>query len=241
MLLFGVNFTCYYYLLLKQVKSVFEDQELRLYLAIVFGSIVLIVINLWGYYDTIGETIRHAAFQVASIISTTGFATTDFDLWPSFSKSILLILMVLGACAGSTGGGLKMGRALLIIKNLRRNIRRLLNPKRVEVVRLNGARISEDVLTNTNTYLAAYVVIIIVSFLLVSVDGLSITTNISDRALSRSDRPAIMRTIRFFQSWYLSLTCLPEGLNFSRFLCLCQGAPGLKNKEVKNGTLGYLR
>jgi trk system potassium uptake protein TrkH len=179
MLLFGVNFTCYYYLLLKQVKSVFEDQELRLYLAIVFGSIVLIVINLWGYYDTIGETIRHAAFQVASIISTTGFATTDFDLWPSFSKSILLILMVFGACAGSTGGGLKMGRALLIIKNLRRNIRRLLNPKRVEVVRLNGARISEDVLTNTNTYLAAYVVIIIVSFLLVSVDGLSITTNIS--------------------------------------------------------------
>jgi trk system potassium uptake protein TrkH len=87
--------------------------------------------------------------------------------------------MVFGACAGSTGGGLKMGRALLIIKNLRRNIRRLLNPKRVEVVRLNGARISEDVLTNTNTYLAAYVVIIMVSFLLVSVDGLSITTNIS--------------------------------------------------------------
>jgi trk system potassium uptake protein TrkH len=179
MLLFGVNFTCYYYLLLKQVKSVFEDQELRLYLAIVFGSIVLIVINLWGYYDTIGETIRHAAFQVASIISTTGFATTDFDLWPSFSKSILLILMVFGACAGSTGGGLKVGRALLIIKNLRRNIRRLLNPKRVEVVRLNGTRISEDVLTNTNTYLAAYVVIIVVSFLFVSIDGLSITTNIS--------------------------------------------------------------
>jgi trk system potassium uptake protein TrkH len=179
MLLFGVNFACYYYLLLRHVKTVFEDEELRLYLAIVTGSIVLIVLNLRGYYDTIGETIRHAAFQVASIISTTGFATTDFDRWPGFSKAILLTLMIFGACAGSTGGGLKMGRALLIFKNLRRNIRRLLNPKRVEVVRMNGNRITEDVLTNTNTYLAAYVVIIMVSFLLVSVDGFSLATNIS--------------------------------------------------------------
>jgi trk system potassium uptake protein TrkH len=116
---------------------------------------------------------------VASIISSTGYATTDFDLWPGFSKAILLVLMIFGACAGSTGGGLKMGRALLIIKNLRRNIRRLLNPKRVEVVRMNGTKISEEVLNNTNTYLAAYVVILVVSFLLISVDGLSVTTNLS--------------------------------------------------------------
>jgi trk system potassium uptake protein TrkH len=179
MLLFGVNFTCYYLILVGQVKSVLKDEELRMYLAIVAGSILLIVLNLRGYYDTIGETIRHAAFQVASIISSTGYATTDFDLWPGFSKAIILVLMIFGACAGSTGGGLKMGRALLIIKNLRRNIRRLLNPKRVEVVRLNGTKISEDVLNNTNTYLAAYVVIMVVSFLLISVDGLSVTTNLS--------------------------------------------------------------
>jgi trk system potassium uptake protein TrkH len=179
MLLFGVNFTCYYYLLLRQVGSVFKDQELRMYLGIVTGSIVLIVWNLRGYYDTLGETIRHAAFQVASIVSSTGFATTDFDLWPGFSKAILLTLMLFGACAGSTGGGLKMGRALLIVKNLRRNIRRQLNPKRVEVVRMNGAKVSEEVLTNTNTYLAAYVAILMGSFLLVSVDGQSLATNIS--------------------------------------------------------------
>ncbi|MDY5460454.1 MAG: potassium transporter TrkG [Agathobacter sp.] len=179
MLLFGVNFGCYYLLMIKHVKAVFEDEELRMYFAIVLGSIVLIVLNLRGYYDTIGETIRHAAFQVASIVTTTGFATTDFDLWPSFSKGILFALMIVGACAGSTGGGLKCGRVVLLLKNLRRNTRRVLNPHRVEVVRVNGRRISEDVLENTNTYLVAYVVITLVSFLFVSIDGLSLTTNLT--------------------------------------------------------------
>lgn len=103
MLLFGVNFSCYYLLLLRQVKNVLKDEELRMYLGIVLTSILLIVWNLRGYYDTLEETVRHTAFQVASIVSSTGYATTDFDLWPGFSKSILLFLMVIGACAGSTG------------------------------------------------------------------------------------------------------------------------------------------
>ena len=179
MLLFGVNFSCYYMLLLRQLRAVFCDEELRMYVATVVASIVLITLNLRGYYDTVGETVRHAAFQVASIITTTGFATTDFDLWPSFSKGILFALMLLGACAGSTGGGLKCGRALLIIKNLCRNMRRLLNPRRVEAVRINGNVVGESVLENTNTYLAAYVVFLLVSFLFVSVDGLSMMTNLS--------------------------------------------------------------
>lgn len=179
MLLFGVNFSCYYMLLLRQLRAVFCDEELRMYVATVAASIVLITLNLRGYYDTVGETVRHAAFQVASIITTTGFATTDFDLWPSFSKGILFALMLLGACAGSTGGGLKCGRALLIIKNLCRNMRRLLNPRRVEAVRINGNVVGESVLENTNTYLAAYVVFLLVSFLFVSVDGLSMMTNLS--------------------------------------------------------------
>lgn len=179
MLLFGVNFSCYYMLLLRQVRAVFCDEELRMYVATVVASIVLITLNLRGYYDTVAETVRHAAFQVASIITTTGFATTDFDLWPSCSKGILFALMLLGACAGSTGGGLKCGRALLIIKNLCRNMRRLLNPRRVEAVRINGNVVGESVLENTNTYLAAYAVFLLVSFLLVSVDGLSMMTNLS--------------------------------------------------------------
>ena len=121
-------------------------------------------------------------------MTTTGFASTDFDLWPGFSKALLLCLMFVGACAGSTAGGLKMGRLLLILKNLRRNIRRILSPQRVEVVRMNGNRIGEDVLNNTNTYLAAYGVILVGSFLLIAaveavlifaIDGLSMTTNVS--------------------------------------------------------------
>lgn len=179
MLLFGVNFTCYYMLLIKQVKSVFKDEELRLYLGVVAGSIALIVFNLRGYYGTLGETVRHAAFQVASIISTTGFATTDFDLWPAFSKGILMCLMLLGACAGSTSGGFKCGRALLVLKGLRRSVRQIVHPGKVEVVRVNGRTVDEKVLQNTNAYLAAYALIIVGSFFLVSLDEFSITTNLT--------------------------------------------------------------
>ncbi|MCI8940494.1 MAG: TrkH family potassium uptake protein [Dorea sp.] len=179
MLLFGVNFSCYYLLLMRNFKNVFRDEELRMYAGVVLGSIALIVWNLKDYYGTFGETVRHAAFQVASIMTTTGFATTDFDLWPSFSKAILLSLMVIGACAGSTGGGLKCGRALLLLKSLRRNIRKVLHPQKVQIVRNNGQMVDEKVLENTNAYLAAYVVIILLSFILISLDGFSITTNIS--------------------------------------------------------------
>ena len=179
MLLFGVNFSCYYLLLLREFKSVFKDEELRLYLGIVFASIVAIVLNLQGTYGTLEETIRHAAFQVSSIITTTGYATTDFDLWPSFSKMILLALMIIGACAGSTGGGIKVARVLLLFKSLRRNIRQVLHPNKVQVVRNNNQVVEESILDTTNAYLAAYVVIIIVSVILISLDGFSTGTNIT--------------------------------------------------------------
>jgi trk system potassium uptake protein TrkH len=123
--------------------------------------------------------VRHAAFQVATIITTTGFATTDFDLWPTFSKTILLALMLLGACAGSTGGGFKCGRALIMIKGLRRSVRQLIHPGRVEVVRVNGRTMDEKVLENTNAYVAAYILIIIISCLFIAVDGFSVTTNLT--------------------------------------------------------------
>jgi len=179
MFLFGVNFSCYYLLLLRQFKGVFKDEELRLYFGIAIISATLIVLNIRPMYGSLGETIRHAAFQVSSIMTTTGFATTDFDLWPSFSKGILLMLMVVGACAGSTGGGLKVARVLLLFKSLRRNIRKILNPQKVQVVRNNGRAVSESVLDNANAYLAAYVVIVIVSFLIISLDGFSTGTNLS--------------------------------------------------------------
>lgn len=179
MLLFGVNFSCYYMLAIRQIKSVFKDEELRFYFGVVFGSILLIAWNVRGFYGTVGETFRHAAFQVASIVTTTGFATTDFDLWPSFSKAIILALMIVGACAGSTGGGFKCGRALLLIKSLRRNVRQILHPRKVQVVRVNGQMVGEQVLDNTNAYLAAYAFIVVFSFIVISIDGFSPMTNFS--------------------------------------------------------------
>ena len=179
MILFGVNFSCYYLLLLRQFQSVFRDEELRTYLGIILGSILLITLNIRGYYDTLEESVRHAAFQVGSIITTTGYATTDFDLWPSFSKTILLCLMVVGACAGSTGGGLKVARLLLLVKGLRRNIRQMLNPRKVEVVRNNGKVVDEKILDTTNAYLAAYVLILFAVFAIISLDGFSVGTNFS--------------------------------------------------------------
>lgn len=179
MLLFGINFSCYYLILIRQFKSVWKDEELRLYLGMVLGSILLITLNLKDYYSSLGETLRHVAFQVASIVTTTGFATTDFDLWPEFSKTILLCLMIVGACAGSTGGGFKCGRVLLIFKGLRRSVQQIVHPGKIQVVRVNGRVIEEKVMENTNAYLAAYALIIVSSFLFISIDGFSVGTNFS--------------------------------------------------------------
>ncbi len=179
MLLFGVNFCCYYLLLLRQFRSVLRDEELRLYIGIVLGSIVLITLNVRGMYNGLSEALRHAAFQVSSIITTTGFSTVDFDLWPSFSKGILLVLMMIGACAGSTGGGFKCARLLLLIKSVRRNVTQLLHPRQIKMVRVNEKTVDERVLATTNAYLGAYVLIVFVSFLVISIDGFSVVTNFS--------------------------------------------------------------
>lgn len=179
MILFGVNFTCYYFLLLGKIKDVFKDEELRLYLGVIFSSVVLITFNVAHMYGSIGEALRHSAFQVATVITTTGFATTDFDLWPTFSKMIMVMLMFVGASAGSTGGGFKCGRLLLLFKTLRRNLEKTLNPQKVSVVRNNGRPVNEKVLNGLYTYLIAYVFIMIASVLVVSLDGESMTTTVT--------------------------------------------------------------
>ena len=179
MFLFGVNFSCYYLLLMRNWRSVLKDEELRFYIGLAVACAALIALDIRGLYDSWEETIRHSAFQVSTIMTTTGFATTDFDLWPTFSRSILLMLMIVGACAGSTGGGFKCARVLLIFKSLRRNIRKILQPRKVQVVRINGKAVDEQVLDNANAYLAAYVVIIIACFLIISLDGFSVETNLT--------------------------------------------------------------
>ncbi len=179
MLLFGINFSCYHFIFIKQFASFFKNEELRFYLGIYAASVTMIVINLQKFYATFGETLRHAAFQVSSIITTSGFSTTDFDKWPTFSKTILLFLMAIGACAGSTGGGMKCIRLLLLIKNLRRGVHRAVHPQRVQPVRCNGVSVNEKILDNINIYTSAYILMIALSMLLVSIDGFSITTNLS--------------------------------------------------------------
>ena len=179
MLLFGVNFSCYYLILLRQFRSVIRDEELRLYFCIVAISIALITWNIADMYSTLGEGLRHAAFQVASIISTSGFSSVDFDLWPTFSKGILTVLMITGACAGSTCGGMKCARVLLLFKGLRRNIKQMVHPNRVEVVRVNGRAVDEKVMSGVNGYLSAYVLILFLSFVVICFDGFSIGTNFS--------------------------------------------------------------
>ena len=178
MFLFGVNFSLYYMLLLRKFKAVFKNEELRLYFGIAAGSIVLITINISRMYNTVYESVHHAAFQVVSIMTTTGYGTVDFEQWPAFSKAILLSLMFIGASAGSTGGGLKVSRVLLLMKSIRRTIRKALHPRRVQPVYMDGRAVSEEVCDNVNAYLAIYCVILVLSFA-ISVDGFSIGTNFS--------------------------------------------------------------
>ena len=179
MLLFGVNFTVYYLLITKKFKNAFKNEELWLYIGMFVVSTALISVNVRDYFTTSGETVRHAAFQTASIMSSTGFCTVDFDLWPSFSKGILLCLMMSGACAGSTGGGLKCSRVIILFKSLKRNIEQLLRPQKIQTIHIDGQIIDEKVVSNTNIYLTAYMILMILSFLIVSIDGFSVSTNIS--------------------------------------------------------------
>ena len=181
MLLFGVNFSCYYLLIFKQFKSVIKDEELRFYGILVGASIAFISLQLFfgAIYPTFEESFRHASFQVATLISSTGFSTANYDLWPSASKAVLMILMFTGACAGSTCGGIKLARILLLFKSLRRNIHKMLHPQQVQAVRVNGNAIDEKVVANTNAYLSAYIIIFFISFILISFDGFSLMTNFS--------------------------------------------------------------
>jgi trk system potassium uptake protein TrkH len=179
MILFGVNFSCFYMLLLRQFKSVFKYEELRLYIGIITAAIILVTINIRGICDTTEESFRNASFTVASIISSTGFCTADYDTWPAFSKGILLCISMVGACAGSTGGGLKCARLLILVKSLLRNIGKTLNPQRVQVVKINGRMIDEQTISSTSAFLSAYVIIIIASFMLISLDNYTMGTNFS--------------------------------------------------------------
>ena len=177
MLLFGINFNLYFLLLMKNVKGFFKNEELRNYLGIVAAAIALITINIMNLYGGVLHAFRYAAFQVVSVITTTGFVTANFDLWPEFSKTILLMLMVVGACAGSTGGGMKVSRIMILGRTITKEMRQILHPKSVNVVKLDGKRLTDEETHGVYVYTICYFVILSVSVLLISVDNFDFITN----------------------------------------------------------------
>ncbi len=177
MLLFGVNFTVYYLILLRKFREALCMEEVRVFFVIVALSTGAIALNIMHGVESIGNALREAFFQVSSIITTTGFATVDFELWPEFSKHLLVLLMVVGACAGSTGGGMKVSRVLILVKSFVAEIRQIINPREVVTVCLNGKPVDQKTLSSTRIYAAAYMILICVFTLVISLDGLDFTTN----------------------------------------------------------------
>lgn len=179
MLLFGINFNLFYLLLIKQFKRVFKSEELWTYLAVIGVSVLLITFNIYPMVETLGTALRQAGFQVISIITTTGFVTADFGQWPAMSQMVLVVLMFLGACAGSTGGGLKVGRMIILVKAAFRELRRAINPNRVKAIKLDGAVIEKDVVITTSTYFVIYMFIIGISALILTIDNFDFTTTVT--------------------------------------------------------------
>lgn len=177
MLLFGVNFNIYFLLLLREAKRALRNEELRIYGAIVVAATAVITVNLLGTFATIGETVRHAAFQVAAVMSTTGLTTVDFNQWPELSKTILVLLMFCGACAGSTAGGLKVVRVAMIFKSVRSSIHKVLHPNAVCLMRMDGEVLDEETARSVNSYLIVYWLVLLGTLLLVSLDGMDFATN----------------------------------------------------------------
>ena len=179
MFLFGVNFSLYFLALRGQPLQALKNEELRVYLLIVALAIGAISLDLYrhGVFSSAGEIARQSTFQVATILSTTGFSTADFNLWPSFSKSLMVFLMFLGSCAGSTAGGMKISRMILAVKAVRHDLHTMIHPRSVKSVRLNGKVVSEDVVNRTVRFLFCYLMILAVSVLIISFDGFSLTTN----------------------------------------------------------------
>lgn len=177
MILSGINYTAYFCLLCKQFKAAFSIEEVRVYLLIILSSVALISFNTFSIYGDLEETIRHAFFQVGSIITTTGYATTDFNTWPMLSKTILVMLMFIGACAGSTGGGIKVSRITILFKTIRKELHILMHPRLVKKIKVDDHAVPHEVIRSTNVFIAVYFIIYFISLLLISIDNMDFTTS----------------------------------------------------------------
>lgn len=177
MILFGINFSAYYLVLSRKFREAIRIEEVRLYLGVILAFTLLIAFNVRDMFGSFFESFHHALFQVASIITTTGFATVDFNLWPAFSKSLLVLLMFIGACAGSTGGGIKCSRIVLMLKSVKKEMQYLIHPRAVRVNKMDGRRVQHEVMRSVNVFLIAYLLIFAVSVLLVSLNCEDMVTN----------------------------------------------------------------
>ncbi len=177
MILFGINFNAYYLILFGQIKNAFKMEEVRLFLCVVFLAILLITVDIHSLFGSLFEALTQAAFQVASIVSSTGFATTDFDLWPGFSKTILVLLMFMGACAGSTGGGIKVSRFLIIAKSIKKELHSYIHPKSVKQIVMDGKEVESGILRSVSIYFLTFASIFIVSILIIALEEKDLVTN----------------------------------------------------------------
>lgn len=176
MLLFGINFNLYYFILLRHFKEAFHSEELRVYLGIVAFSTITITINIASLYDNVGTALRTAFFQVASIMTTTGYATTDFSLWPNYSRTVLVLLIFIGACAGSTAGGLKVSRIIIFFKAARQDLNKMLHSHAITSIRFEGKALDEKTLRGVHNYFNIYMLLFSASVLLASLDGFDLVT-----------------------------------------------------------------
>lgn len=179
MILFGVNFSVYFLIMIHKTRKALQTEEIRYYLGIIVACVLIIMFNIRHMYPTLEETFRHAAFQVASIITTTGYSTTDFNYWPELSRNILLLIMFVGACAGSTGGGIKVSRIIILVKSIGQELRHFIHPRSVTKITVDRKVVSSESLRGIYAFLAAYLLIFVISVLLVSLDNLDGITNIS--------------------------------------------------------------
>jgi len=176
MLLFGVNFNLYYFLLIRRFRDVFRSEELWAYLAIVGAAVAAIAADIYHLYGSVSQSLRYSFFQVSSIITTTGYATADFNLWPTFSKGILVTLMFIGACAGSTGGGIKVARVVILAKASWGDMRKMLHPNAVATTRFEGKALSDRQIRSVHLFLTVYILVFVLSFLLLSLQQFDIVT-----------------------------------------------------------------
>lgn len=179
MLIFGINFSLFYLILIGQTKAALKNEELRWYFCIIALCVTVIVINIYSMYNNFEEVFRHSLFQVASIVSTTGYTTVDFNLWPSLAKSMLLLVMFTGGCAGSTAGGMKMSRIILLTKSSSKKIKNMISPRKVEAIYMDGKPVNETTIEGVQSFTIVYFIILVVCALLISVDNFDIVTNIT--------------------------------------------------------------